>query len=856
MTLSQVNGQSIARQWTAPYPKGATSITYSHDALLYAYLVNDSTIVRGNGLTGGILDTLRVPQCQGITYHGSRLYIMKTGGVRLDYIGATSDTVVRTKATFGDMNNGSSSDRFSKFKVLSIAGDPRVIVFANVVSWNGSAQSTGGVTRFIDTATHTVAEGGFGANDGFGIAADGQSVAASSSCTFYRNPYSSSSSSCTYYDVPIGYSPRYFISRSEGSGGSERNDVLPGSLLNPMPIGVRGVVHMDGGLYDMRSHRVLSTTATQPKMLCNLGSRGLMMGMKSDVERRVLGSYDLVTQVWIPFDTLAPSLSPFSTPTVYSSINVAFVYDTVTSAIMRYSLPTRSVSDTAVLRREKDTVTLFKTVRHSVDVFCDCEGVSYRWYVNGPSIARTTTPYFDYVASNVGWYSFTVEVLDSNEAVIFSASNVDGLIVQRPPLPTMVFRASNHAILSLDLSLNGKRLAVSTDTLLSIYDLPSAPADGAALRTLSRKGPGSLGFVGGADSLLWLMPKGDSYNGYYNYWYRSNATADTLIMLQNKRRNGMYGNNGQRIDYYSMTTSGRILYNPLFGWWYTLSWVTTTWGPGLRSDFVARVPVYPLDTTQYDSTVHAGDPYIIEKQTVHNADASYDSTVIVCGWQAVRFINLLTCKQVDSIVVSWKKPIKSAIQLDATTLATTLGTYTRAESWQPNHTFDFSDGELVVRLPTADYFVIIRADADSIGHIVSSTSGEVVYTFGQGFGIPRCAVYDAADRVIHIGDNSGIVSTWAIPAEFTTGVEEGGAVAGLHDVRIVPNPAEDAFAIEGLSTTLPDATLITLATLTGQGLPLVPVGVGRYSLSGVATGVYLVSVRYGNQLHTHLLVKR
>ncbi|MDZ4745101.1 MAG: hypothetical protein SGJ05_03765 [bacterium] len=41
-----IHAQGITRAWTAPFQKGASSVTYSHGALLYAYLLNDSTIVR------------------------------------------------------------------------------------------------------------------------------------------------------------------------------------------------------------------------------------------------------------------------------------------------------------------------------------------------------------------------------------------------------------------------------------------------------------------------------------------------------------------------------------------------------------------------------------------------------------------------------------------------------------------------------------------------------------------------------------------------------------------------------------------------------------------------------------------
>lgn len=45
-------------------------------------------------------------------------------------------------------------------------------------------------------------------------------------------------------------------------------------------------------------------------------------------------------------------------------------------------------------------------------------------------------------------------------------------------------------------------------------------------------------------------------------------------------------------------------------------------------------------------------------------------------------------------------------------------------------------------LALEDGFVVIRADRDSIASLVSTSTGDVLFTYGPGSGMPTCAIYD------------------------------------------------------------------------------------------------------------------
>ncbi len=829
--------QNVTRSWSAQLPPKSGPCTFSFDATRYAYAIGNIVVVRANAVTGEPIDTVAISKNSGIAYHGTTLFVL-TGTVgdtvELAYIEADSANVVRTGIKLFTIG----SRVLTSVRLVSLRNQPNLIMQGNITANGIGGASTGadGTWHFVNVNMFAIDSSRSGTLDAFSEAADGTSFASTETWFSHstgRYIPSQMGSSWRVRGVPIATQAHYMASPFQES-------------TLPVPTGIFGIVAHQNYMYDLRYRITYPPDTTIQALLCNVAPGGWMLAARGTPTNRILGVYDLISRIWNPFDTLEPCVATEIEAVANAQVSALFVRDIVGGTVNRYQLPNFVPHDEVLLHRSRDTIVLFDTAFCSLSIFSQMGAHQIRWYLDDYLIATTLTPSLVFSSSTAGVYSMRAEVVDTNGNVLRIAAASHPLVVRRPPAVQMYFRPGTSKIWTMSISPECNHLALGRQDTLSIYRLPETTIDEGAALVQQLAEDGAVAFGDSSHSLIWLrselvgLPLAQT-------WYLGTLLSEDMTPIL-RIGHARWGN-GSTGALSPMATIGKMIYNVATRRWLSLVLTFSDWTAATRDGGIVSLPTYAPEPT--------AAAFILQpSRDMSDADAGYSKSLIVSYGDRILILDLASGDTVAIIMVSQGMYARSAIATNAHTIVSTSATYKKSTGWNQTYVHPFTDGHRVLRLPNEDYVFILRSNSDSIGHVVSAITGEIVHTFHGGFGIPTCLVYDRVRKAIHVGDSWGFVSTWPLPTKYTTDHSENRDSDGSRDLRIAPIPTEDIFTIDSEVDVGISAINVFVYNVSGRLQDVDAIGNNTFSIANSPSGVYLVIVRTPTGIRSQMLVKR
>lgn len=825
--------QSAVREWTIQLPVGASDVTYSFDCARYAYRVGDTMIVRGDAFTGAVHDSIHISNIS-IAYHKQRVYILRgrSDSLYLTYLEDTSTTVINTGLDLTPNREGSEGFHQTSGSLMATPLEPYLMCLVTYNLWYPHGQSYGkSALTTINTETSTKVNLGppiVGLTSEINVSADGSSVSSHFNENVCEFSIPASSGGWKYYGDPNHTSRR-----------------------NYLPTGFDGIVVSSSELYDLRYGVAHKADQTQPYLLSNLDNAGVMLGVKVDSTSKYIGAYTLGRKQWTVLDSINKSDKVNVSAAVFGTQKTCFVIDGARQLI-RYALNVTPGADTATFERSSDRISVYTPVVCSIKLLGYKTGLRFRWFTDGRLTDSTDVPVLTVRPDKVGDYAMKAEICDSSGVVLTTVYAERALQVIRPANLQMIFRTEGDSINSLSLPPTSTRLAVSTRRAAFVHDFPIEGQHDFSAPIVRRWNTNTvIMFKDSEDSVYSLFSQQTNafqFTHYVNYGgLFSSSSADVAKFV----RSHVYDLQGDRDD----ETRGKI--------WFDAA--QQSWMAHFRyflqeyDDALFFLPTSTSDTARLIAGF-SRSPSVVHL-SIQNADAYYKHYATTTFGVLAYVMDLLSGTASDTIRQA-SLPMYSARLLSDSTLASNIAIYRKDSSWSVAHHYKFFDGIEVIRLPHDSVLAIIRANRDTVASIISVRTGATIQSFGGGYGTPTCALYDSVRHALHIGDDSGYVSTWNLSPDFTTevlddlsaGGSKGATPSDVNIIRIIPNPVDDEFSIEGVSPELLLSACVSVVDITGREFALANQRDGSYSAAGLSQGAYIVVVRLTDRIITSTIV--
>lgn len=861
LSTTTLLSQDLTRIWSVQLPDRAASMTFSFDGTQYAYLINDSTICRASALNGEPLDTVVCSRSIGLAYCGTKLYVLRESGEHdliLSYLRMQEQTVQTTKVAIPYESDDQAGLGHEGSAYLFCVPGQTLMLSTNYSTYSPPNHTTSsGRFRFIDTSTHDVRGGYSRRLSSFSPSGDGLRLTYIGEYNEFSSgaggpTYSSNSRECSDDPTPIQPTP------SRGYGYSVANDASPiTGLASPRSTGIPGLIFVNGVLFDLRIPAAFPRDTSQPYLVSNL-TRGVMLACRSTTASRSIGTFNIISKTYSALDTVQAGLAEALTTTVLSGMKTLYLCDTSKRVVWKYATIASPRKDTAIVERSADSISMFESIKFRLRLFADLPDCKFRWYLDNQVVGITSNAEFTFAPRTAGMFRSWVEIIDSTGARRLTAESDTKLLVVRPAGVSMAFTPGSSPIMDISISPGQKQIGVCRKDTVSVYRLPTTSLDQSA--TLVREQPfqGGVSFGVNDDSLMFLKSWNTAYSEHRHRWYTASPEQDSIETIAETIRvrwsSREYGSVGEA---YPMATTGHFIYNSELSKWYCLLRTAESWTRNVRDDALVALPDQRHDSIRYVIGIKRPPELPAVKYYVSDADVGYSHTLVLASGKVAYILDLTTNQNIDTVKAPADAAFESVVQMSDSVLATSLGVLKRDSDWVVQNRFSFRDGYRIIRLPNQNTFFVLRSNRDTIGHVVSAKTGEILFTLGHGFGKPECAVYDTLRRAIHVGDDWGVVSTWTLPAEYTTvGINEAADAAGPASLSIYPNPVDDVFRIEGKHDEGEKPSSVIIVSLDGQVSEARGVGANAYSMAGYASGLYAIIVQHKSGVRSYLLIKR
>jgi hypothetical protein len=752
------SAQGLVREWTIPYPYG-TLPSISSDGGLFARTLSTTEIVRYNGITGLIRDTVTTPFVESpdrVAFCGNTLYML--AGTRNDSLNmyrcaASATQCDSTPYTFrfAPLGPADHSNNVKSVGLYAVPHYPRVLLRSRIeFSYPDSyTDNNYGKCEEIDTTTFLPLH-----------AVEGHLMSVSWSAepdAFVRNYHAYTydiSSSPDYYTFTdwctethrgvLASERRYF---SNNYGGESR----PAEFDYSVHSGALHNIIYDTVVYDMMLKKKVVLPSRFGKILASLYPPMYVLKIRQGADGDVMSVYHYINGTTHELDTV-PSCDDVW---INGPNAVMYMLDTLSKSLTRYRIAPFTVSDTVILSvdtvRQKILMPIKLTVRPYA---AKNAGHVTRWTV-GDSTYVSKDRTVSMISTQIGEQPTSVMVVDTL---------LDDTLQARGPLLTLYrpeknIMASNEPTVKRALhgcSADGSELLMSSIASMTRYHIPLEPADQAYAPT-SLSETYAFGAFFTSDSLRLAIGETRGSQTLFSF-YNSDVTlknptlVDTLSVIHAPPS---YTTDRVRFD-------NRSLYNPELGQHITLFRVSQTEVSNeYLYDGVYLHPSKRLPKGRW--LLYGGLHGLYHRPTPEFmfADASYRNTILVTGTDFIRSVGLYAIDTLFKIDRSFVGSPVGAFQIDSLTIVTTNGILKLGTLWERVRAYSFTDGFKVFRMDK-QHSLVLRKDRKNIASVIDHRTGSTVEDIGEGFGVPIDAAYDPARNLLHVIDTYNIISTYTI----------------------------------------------------------------------------------------------
>ena len=745
--------QGLIDDWSIPFT-GSGEYVISHDGSQFALRISDTSVARYDGRNGNVLDTIYTPitvSADDIAYCGKKLFLMSPVSVgsnkdttfRLCYIDIDLQPVWTSYYAKENLTSESYVNIVS-IGLFSFPGQPFIGVRVSEHRSGGSSSTETGKVDFVDTATFAVRYNLYG-----------EPITLSWSSDLKNQLVTTRSHTSDPGPSPDTYSYHWDAieivnAKRQSSTGYSESD-YKGTRA---PDGFMQSIHSGSRSLSVFSDK-LSVHNTSPKeqltlqnfkgvALASLYAPTILLTAIATNSETVLNAYNIANGDTKPLDTLESCTRVW----VNGASQIVYASDTTAKVFKRYRMVTFNNWDTIAITASNLHARLFESVTVQVQPYLSNNTIdSYVWLVDDTT-KQTTTPEIVVSRDRVDTVSTRISLIDS-QAGYTRTQDGPTIDFRRPNPCAMVCRISNYTTRQLALSPTGSAIVANAR---DEYSIPGVDSDNALQHTWEYYASIGVAFV---DSNTRLISQA---------WHTGEYSRVIKFLTQ-----ASDSSTSEYIDSFSMSFSGynqagqgghigKIFYHKGLDRWYVFYRAFLG-----DSVYPQKVGVWQIRNPNDTGTGH----WVFNEEKwkgIYDVDHLFQKTILTTGSSSITSIDLETS---DTLFTFWSQDVGSplsAFQLNDTTIISSVGIIHKSNTWTLQQKFKFTDGIQSVRM-NDNFTFILRKNADTIGCIINNHTGNVfVQKVGEGFGLPRTAVFDPVTKRIHIGDEWGLIATYNVPS--------------------------------------------------------------------------------------------
>lgn len=841
--------QGLTHEWTVPYPfKSMPSI--SSDGSLFARTLDTTSIVRYNGASGSIRDTVITPFVENperVAFCGNTLYVLS--GSRNDSLVMYRCAASRTQCDstpytfrFTKWGDGDFSRNVTRVGLYAVPHYPHVMLSSSIDgSRSGySASYYFGQCQDIDTTSFTPVSLVEGHLTTVRWSADLRAFTR----TYYRSmfdpqgfpDYYGSGYWCNEtYNGAIASTMEYY---KDNHGGES----TPRGFAEAVHSGALHNIVYDTVVYDMSEKRKIDLPSKNGRILASIYPPLYVLKISKGAGGDVLSAYHYLNGTSHDLDTV-----PSCTDVWINGVDaIMYLLDTVSKTLTRYRIAPYPIADTIIISVDKARQKIRMPVSATVQLF-SAKNVAHRleWSFGDMTFKtdqRTTT----LVSAREGVQIPSVVVVDTVSHDTLRATG-GGVTCYRPGKNIMVSDDTTDKRVVYGCSRSGTGLMIGGTTTLHDYQIPTVPADASYAPRLIGD-TSAFGTYFSRDSMRLVLAEPRGAYTYFRY-YHTDSEMNDLTLVDTLTVDNAWPEQGE----YRARFLNKALYNAQQQQHITHFRVRQIEHyVGELYDGIWLHPSRNVSKGRWLLRGTSNSSIRVPTPEIMYADASYRSTLLLTEGVWLKSIDLQTMDTLFKIDRAFVGYPTESIQLDPTTIITNNGILKRSSYWERKLPFSFSDGIKVFRMDD-QHSLVLRKNVNNIASVIDHATGEVIEDIGEGFGTPIDGVYDRTRNLLHVVDTNNLLSSYAIDTPVSVENEE---VTHTEQRQLqVRQRSRGRYEI-----TLPDGTNdLNVYDLTGRCVYTVAVNEQAIETefelpSGLRSGLYLIVARSDRSTSTATMV--